>query len=211
MQTENLHPVNISDLKVFTFEEYMHHVRELAANGKTTGEHSDTHVHYTKLNLARMERVHKTWELIPEVYEFAAQFEGIHHWLLIVESWCGDAAPNVPVIAKIAQVLNIDLHIVLRDEHPDLMEKFLTNGTRSIPLLIKLDKHTSVPIGKWGPRQKPATDMVQQAKSNGVPADDWKADLQKWYNQDKGVTLQKEILAILREITPTENVFISEN
>ncbi|MFN3939958.1 MAG: thioredoxin family protein [Chitinophagales bacterium] len=211
MKIENNHRVDISQLNMYTFEEYMDHVRTLVAQVKTTGEHSEAHVHFTKLNLQRMERVLKTWELLPEVHAFADSFDGNQLWLLIVESWCGDAALNAPIIAKMANALRIDLHIVLRDEHPELMDRFLTNGTRSIPMLIKLDKHTYTPIGKWGPRQQPAAEMVVQAKETGVPADEWKADLQKWYNQDKGVTLQKEILEILREIASTKNVFISEN
>ena len=39
-------------------------------------------------------------------------------WLVLTESWCGDAAHVVPAINKIAELSdNIDLKLVFRDEN----------------------------------------------------------------------------------------------
>ena len=67
--------------------------------------------------------------------------------------WCGDAAQILPVINKMAEVSDkIDLRIVLRDDNENLMNLFLTNGTKSIPKLIIIDKATNKVINDFGPR-----------------------------------------------------------
>ena len=86
-------------------------------------------------------------------------------WLVITESWCGDASPSLPVMNKIAELSShLELRIVLRDEHPELMDVFLTNGARSIPKLIVLDGNTNDVLGEWGPRSPKATEMVMDEK-----------------------------------------------
>ena len=53
---------------------------------------------------------------------------------------CGDAAHVLPVLNKFAENdTTITLSILLRDDNEELMDRFLTNGTRSIPKLIILN------------------------------------------------------------------------
>ena len=60
--------------------------------------------------------------------------------LVLAEGWCGDAAQILPVINKIAEYSSlIDLKVVCRDENPELMDQFLTNGSKSIPKVIIID------------------------------------------------------------------------
>ena len=47
-------------------------------------------------------------------------------WLVLTESWCGDAAQSLPVLNKIASITpHLTLKIALRDAHIDLMQHFL--------------------------------------------------------------------------------------
>ncbi|MCQ4503980.1 thioredoxin family protein, partial [Vibrio parahaemolyticus] len=65
-------------------------------------------------------------------------------WLVISESWCGDAAHVMPILNKVAELNDaIDYKIVLRDDNEALMDQFLTNGGKSIPKLIMLDSETN--------------------------------------------------------------------
>lgn len=201
----------LGELQTYSYKDYSELMRTLAAAGSTTGVQTEGHIYYTKLNAQRMERVNKTWTVIPEVSAFAKEFAADFHWMIISESWCGDAATNVAAMALMADALKIQMEIILRDENPEIMDRFLTHGTRSIPKLIVIDNNTHMPIATWGPRQQPAAALVHEARHNNVHADIWKADLQKWYNQDKGVTLQKEILEILKLISERQHVQLSQN
>ena len=66
---------------------------------------------------------------------------------------------------------NINLQLVLRDENLELMDLFLTNGGRSIPKLIALDKDLNI-LFTWGPRPQTATNMVLDYKTKHGSLDD---------------------------------------
>ena len=73
----------------------------------------------------------------------------------------------------------------------------MTNGGRSIPKLIALDKDNNV-INTWGPRPTVATKMVADYKAeNGVLDAQFKQDLQVWYNKDKGQNTAEDLLNLL--------------
>ncbi len=177
------------------YSEYNLLFKQLAEEGRTTGEQTLEKINYTKLNFSRSKRLDKTAE-IPN--ESIAAFENISEkqtWLVISEPWCGDAAQTLPFLNKIAQLSeNIDLKIVLRDENPELMDHFLTNGSRSIPIVIMLDENLNV-LQTFGPRSKAATKLVTDYKTHNAKIDDaFKEMLQIWYNNDKGYSLVNDIL-----------------
>ncbi|MDG3044263.1 thioredoxin family protein [Bacillus sp. B6(2022)] len=61
--------------------------------------------------------------------------------LVITADWCGDAMVNVPIFMRIANEALIDARYFIRDEHLDLMDQYLTNGTaRSIPIIVIIDQ-----------------------------------------------------------------------
>lgn len=203
--------IDIDTLNTYSYSEYMELIRSLVANEGSTGTQGDTEIYYTKMNAQRMERVNKSWTVIPEVVALSEKYSPQVRILAIVESWCADAAPNTATMALLTEQLHIDMDIILRDENPEIMDMFLTNGTRSIPKFIFIDTETHLPLASWGPRQKAAAELVKTARENGVDAEVWKADLQKWYNQDKGVTLQKEIIELLFQIAEKKHVQLSKN
>ena len=123
-------------------------------------------------------------------------------FLVITESWCGDGAHVLPVINKVAESNpNIDLKIVFRDEHPELMDNFLTNGSRSIAKLIILDADTLEVINTFGPRPSVATKLVDNYKAeHGSLTPEFKEDLQRWYNKDKGQTTLNDLIELLQKV-----------
>ena len=184
--------------KAITYSEYRTLVKELLAEGKSTGPNqSDSLLNYSMLNDKRMNRLDKTSKLSEETISSINKVQAPQTWLVLTESWCGDAAQTLPVINKIAELNpNIDLKIVLRDENEALMDQFLTNGGRSIPKLIAIDTNNDV-VNSWGPRPSIATKMVNDYKSEYGQLDaDFKKDLQIWYNKDKGVNTQEDILSL---------------
>ena len=78
------------------------------------------------------------------------------------------------------------------------MNKYLTNGSKSIPKIIIVDNKNNV-INSWGPRPSIATRMVLDYKDkNGAIDAEFKKDLQIWYNKDKGNSTQEDILHLLK-------------
>lgn len=122
-----------------------------------------------------------------------------HTWLVLTESWCGDAAQILPLLNKLAELnSNIDLRLILRDESIALMDNFLTNGGRSIPKLIMLNEQQEV-IGSWGPRPVEAQTFYNQWRNdpNQSPYKEFQVEMQKWYLKDKGISTFREIREIL--------------
>lgn len=184
-----------------SYAEYRAIVSELLAQGKSSGDtQSDEFTHYSQLNQTRMNRLEKTITIDPGVARKLQSIEEKHTWLVISEGWCGDAAQIVPVLQKMADVTpKLDLRIVFRDENPDLMNAFLTNGARSIPKLIILDEDKNV-IADWGPRPKAAADLIIDYKAkHGVVDQTAKTELQLWYLHDKGESVANEVVSLMEK------------
>ncbi|NND62975.1 MAG: thioredoxin family protein [Flavobacteriaceae bacterium] len=186
--------------KAVSYSEYYETVGQHAQNGTTTGElHSEALVNYTKLNNSRMKRLAKTVRVPEEIQKKFIDFIGKQTWLVITESWCGDAAQSMPAMNILAELTpNIDLKVILRDENPELMDAFLTNGTRGIPKLIVLDGEKDEVIGEWGPRPSIATQMAFDYKAvHGKLTPEFKQDLQVWYNNDKSQNIIEDLAGLL--------------
>ena len=89
---------------------------------------------------------------VPE-WAFQAVPPGTRRRLLVIaEDWCGDASSTIPIVARFADAVpGMELRLLRRDEHPELMDRYLTNGARSIPIVIVLDESFRE-LGHWGPR-----------------------------------------------------------
>lgn len=183
-----------------SFYDYYTLIEKLAIEGGTTGDdQSQTYVEHTKLNYSRIKRILKTTEPLAEVTNTTECFNDKITWLVIAESWCGDAAQNVPIMQIMAEVNpNINLRVILRDENPDLMNRYLTNGGKSIPILICLDENLTE-LGTWGPRPQFLQDWMKKEKANPtMEMSVLKEQFQVWYTKDKGQTLQKEMLLLMK-------------
>jgi len=179
-----------------SYQGYRSLVSDLLADGKSTGPNqSEALTNYSLLNDKRMKRLDKTIKISEETKEAFKQITKKQTWLLISEGWCGDAAQNIPVINKMVEENeNIDLKIVLRDDHLELMDLFLTHGGRAIPKLIAVDEEQNV-LHTWGPRPAVATKMVADYKEEHGSVDaEFKKDLQVWYNKDKGQSTQEDFV-----------------
>lgn len=163
---------------------------------------SEDYLQYTILNQTRVKRLDKTLQVLPEVNEQLKELKSDYIWLVITESWCGDAAQILPMIHKMSQCTeHISLDIVFRDENLELMDAFLTNGARAIPKLIVLDKNNLEVLATWGPRPKLAQELVIAYKQeHGVFDSQGGTELQLWYTKDKGVEIQKEICALMQDL-----------
>jgi hypothetical protein len=202
IEIENPHEIALKAIKGSTsYQEYRELVSRHVSNGSSTGPNqTEALTQYTLLNDSRMRRLDKTTKIPDSILEKINDFKGSQTWLVLTESWCGDAAQSMPIINKLAEGSeNINFRVVERDKNPELINAFLTNGAQSIPKLIVLDNNTNRIIGEWGPRPSTATDMVNSyKKEHGSLSPEFKQDLQVWYNKDKGVSVAEDLTKLLK-------------
>lgn len=149
---------------------------------------------YAKLNFSRMNRWHKTLQLDEDLVQEVKKINEPQKWIIIVEPWCGDAAPTLPFLVRLAeQNPLVQYDVQLRDQEPFLINAYLTNGTKSIPKLI-VQNQAGTDLFTYGPRSKAAQELVNEMKDANVEFDTLNTELQNWYNRDKGAGLQKELL-----------------
>ena len=194
-------PIDLQyDIKSYTYTDYIELHKDLILNNTTTGdEKTPERIEFTKLNLQRMKRIEKQVKLNDQLVERIQKINREQIWIVIAEAWCGDGAQNIPVIAKAAALSPfIELKIVLRDDHPELMDKYLTNGTRSIPKLIIRDAETGTDLATWGPRPKAIAEKVKAFKAEYPQGskEDFHLNLHLWYARDKGVSFQQDLIEL---------------
>jgi thioredoxin-like negative regulator of GroEL len=185
----------------YTYQAYRQLVDELLAQGKTTGpEQSEELTAYTDLNVKRMERLDKTVQVQPALAAAAAGLQGHYLWLIITEGWCGDAAQLVPIMEAVAQASagHLTTRYVLRDEHPELMQNYLTGGGKAIPKLLVVNPDTLVEITHWGPRPAPAQTLLHKLKAEGATHEEYAREIHTWYAHDRTQTTQTELLALVQ-------------
>lgn len=183
------------------YNDYLTLIDEKIAQKASTGhEQNQMLTDFTKLNRARMKRLDKTQQILPELEIITKQITDKQVWLVLTESWCGDAAQNVPVLQKLAEMNPlIDLRMVLRDDNDELMQKYLTNGGKSIPKLIAVSADLEKELFTWGPRPVAAQVEVKRLlDENGGFNEKVKEGIQIWYNHDKGISMQHELMELLK-------------
>jgi hypothetical protein len=129
----------------------------------------------------------------------AARAGGPWRLLVISEDWCGDASNTVPVVARLAAELpeRFAVRVLRRDRHPELIERHLTQGSRSIPLVLALDRAGAL-VGLWGPRPAELQRFILREKAAGERSvGDIYRDARAWYARDRGESTLRELLAVL--------------
>lgn len=115
------------------------------------------------------------------------------HLLAITEDWCLDTSNTIPFLARVTEsVPGVDLRLILRDANPGIMDRYLTNGSRSIPVLIILDAEFRE-VGRWGPRPSELQAWVM-ANKDVIPRAEKLKEERRWYARDKGETTVREVL-----------------
>lgn len=187
-----------TNLANMTFEDYLSHYRQILDHPEQYEPYrKEAYLHYATINWSRMNRWLKRFEPAPELQRVVDAITEEQHWILITEPWCGDAAHSAAQIYVLVKGNpNIDLDLQLRDSKPFLIDDYLTNGGRSIPkLIIRNDVGHDKAV--WGPRPEKLQVVFDQMRAANRPFDEVNEVLQRWYNEDKGKELQRELLTLL--------------
>jgi hypothetical protein len=144
-------------------------------------------------------------ELWTDVYRLAripgwaladARASGGSRLLVIAEDWCGDGSSTVPYLAKLGDEAGcLELRVLRRDEHPEVMDRYLTGTARAIPIVIALDEAFHE-LGHWGPRPAELQRWLLEARRT-TPKDELYPQTRRWYARDKGQSTMREVLRLL--------------
>ena len=122
--------------------------------------------------------------------------------LVITEPWCGDSLAIFPVVAELFGRAGIEVRVAQRDLNPALIDQFLTNGGRAIPIAIVLNE-SNAPILRWGPRPAPAQEIVTSHKEDVAAGRIERAEVHKkvraFYSSDVGKTIVAELVSGLAD------------
>lgn len=102
---------------IISYPDFIYWVQQLIEQGTTSGPNqSEALVNFTKLNMSRMRRISKTFNVNDELRDITKGLQK-QQWVVITEAWCGDSAQILPIIHKISESAKgkIELNIVLRD------------------------------------------------------------------------------------------------
>jgi hypothetical protein len=183
-----------------TYQEYEEGLRIYDATPLPEDAAADDRAHksFATINLQRASRIARSYIPGEEVTAAVHAVSGAQLWGVISEVWCGDSAQVIPYLARIASVReDITFRVMVRDENPDIMDRYLTNGKRSIPKLI-VWRAEGTELFTWGPRPSGAQAVVEEALAAGVPKEERLERLHLWYGRDRGKGIEGELAALLR-------------
>jgi len=150
--------------------------------------------------LGRIMKLQSLWEgstraaVIPEWAQL--RFSQLPHGLRLLvlnADWCLDSASTVPTLARLAEVVpGVEMRVLDRDQYPQVMDQYLTEGTRSIPLAILLDRDFRQ-LGHWGPRPKELQAFVRAHLDRDMSKEAIHLEIRKWYVGDRGNAMLREI------------------
>jgi hypothetical protein len=184
-----------------TYAQFMALTAQLVEEKRTTGaDQSEAYQEYTRMSLQRMLRWNKTAKVSEPMQALMKSITRPQVWLVITEAWCGDGAQSIPYFAKLAE-LNplITLRFLFRDEHPELMDAYLTNGNRSIPKLVATTADLQHQLFTWGPKPQYLMELLAAFKKNPgertYPA--LLEEMHGWYAKNKHQDLEAELIPLL--------------
>ena len=181
-----------------TYEDYLL-VMDQQANAPVSGLSAEEaeKVEYTRLNLHRSLRIGRTSFLSTEHMELLDGVSRDQLWMVLTEPWCGDSAQCLPFIAVLAaHNPRIKLRILPRDENLDIMDQYLTEGKRSIPLLVAF-ADDGAELFRWGPRPVEAQAIFTAAKTEGLDKSAVLERMHLWYGRNRGQALLVELAGLL--------------
>ncbi len=189
--------------KAFDYEGYRTLMDELLAQNKTTGPNqSESYIEYTRMNQRRMKRWEKNAKISDKLETLAKEVDKPQTWLVLTEAWCGDAAQNIPFIQKVAD-LNplIQTKFILRDENPEIMSDYLTNGGKSIPKVVALADDLEEELFTWGPRPEFLQNRLKEYKEDpkGVSSKEFSEGTHLWYARDKNNEIDQEFSDLISQ------------
>ena len=108
---------------------------------------------------------------VPEKDIEALQEKQTTRVIVLGEVWCGHCMLDIPILFRTLEKANIPVRVLPRDSHLELMDQYLTNEKRIIPIFIFLDEAGNE-LGTWGPMAPEVEKYANSFKKNFPPKED---------------------------------------
>ena len=190
-------------------EEYLSAVRAFSAQpvASARDETERNRLRNAPLNLQRMERILRTCGVGEDLRRALGAIAGGQLWMVLTELWCGDSAQCIPHIIRFAACTpHVTLRFLLRDANQDIMDVYLTDGTRGIPKLVAFTEE-GVELWRWGPRPRGAQEAFSQARTAGLDKAAALERLHLWYGRDRGGELEREVTALVAGVRTAAHLY----
>jgi hypothetical protein len=76
------------------------------------------------------------------------------------------------------------------------MDRYLTNGARSIPIVLVLDRDFHE-VARWGPYPAPLAEWVREHKPPALLKAEFVKGKRTWYARDRGETMLRELVEMM--------------
>ena len=182
-----------------TYHQHLLDIKAYLTNNKRKIEYKGVDlVHYTQLNLEQMESWNENINIIPEIKQYVKSITEKIDLVVITEAWCLDAAHVLPVVQKFSELNDqIHLKILIRDNHPEVMNKYLTDGSKSIPIVVGIqhENEKMIELFHWGPKPKAMSEYSLKFYNEelGISFKEYIEQTSIWYINDKTTSIQKEL------------------
>lgn len=183
-----------------TYDAFLAQWREkLEAPLKGLDKAARKYAYYVRYNHERAERVQAAYEVSDKLREALARIEAPQCWMVLTEDWCGDSAYSLPVIARAAEGSEkVTLRILPREQHLEVMDRYLTNNARSIPKLVAFAEDGGE-LFRWGPRPEEAQALRERLKAGGAGGPEMTRALLDWYESGGWRRVDDELAAAVAE------------
>jgi hypothetical protein len=176
------------------------HLQRLLGDKWVQARTWDGFVRYARKNVDAFTKVYDAARIPDDLVGWTGRLKTEIRLLTIGADWCGDVVANIPAVARLAeQNPNMQLRIIDRDRHADLMEHFLTNGSKSIPVVI-VARADFGDLRRWGPRPAPCQAIMTESRDK-LPKEEIYPLIRDWYANDAHRTLLHEITALIQEVS----------
>lgn len=170
--------------------------KEVSPKGKEMSERK--RLHYLNYNWERQAHVHDAYTPSDDLREAVESISEPQLWMVLTEPWCGDSAFLLPVIAEAASLNDaVTLRILLRDDNLDIMDQYLTGGSRSIPKLVAFSEDGDERF-TWGPRPEGAAERFAELRETFDDKQQQIAKLVEYYKEGGWQEVDEELAASIR-------------
>lgn len=191
---------SISPFEIYLKEGYQNAIDNLIAKADDKSEEDEKQLEYITNNLHTIETVLKTYEPSIAIKSITKTIQPIEVYI-IMENWCGSSAGNIPYVVKIMNTItDVKIHIVPRDENDDFMNQYLSEGKKSIPIVIGFDVN-GIELFKWGSSSVAQATYAKTLQKHSIPFPDFIIAMKKWFLEFNVEAIETDFISIFNSLS----------
>jgi hypothetical protein len=196
--------LNTIDNSVLSFEAYLQEgyvsaIEKLNAKGDAINEEEAKQLGFISNNYNTVKSVLTNYTPSENILALTAKTIPLDIYI-IMENWCGSSAGNVPYIVKILQSISgTNINVVARDSNEDFMNAYLTDGKKSIPIVIGFDKSGNE-LFRWGSATSAQNAYAKELQKQQMPFAEFIVAMRTWFLANNAHAIETDFVQIFSTI-----------